>query len=229
MPDDRGRLRQRFAAAVRNAAPLPKSPEAAPPNFTRRFRYLTLGFFVTAALVAATVTLGACSNDAVNRDEAIQRVVDEGDGRVTEEQAGCYVDRVLDEIGPAPLRPGATIPPEQIARLTTIRVDCIGLANVGADSPGPGTVVPPEGGLPGPKKKGDDATLDALWDQCAAGFGQACDDLFDKAGLGTDYEAFGASCGQRTREDPCAAVYPSPGVTLPSPAQASTTVPPASP
>jgi hypothetical protein len=208
---------------------LPKSPEAAPPNLTRRIPYLTLGFFVTAALVAATATLGACSNDGINRDEAIQRVVDEGDGRVTEEQAGCYVDRVLDEIGKGPLRPGATIPPEQIARLTTIRVDCIGVANVGAETLDPGTVVLPEGGLPGPKKKGDDATLDALWDQCAAGFGQACDDLFDRAGIGTDYEDFGATCGHRTREDPCAAVYPSPGVTLPSSAQASTTVPPASP
>ena len=229
MPDDRGRLRQRFAAAVRIAAPLPKSPEAAQRDFTRRLRYLTLGLLVIGGLLAAATTLGACSNDDIDRDEAVQRVVDEGGGRVTDEQAGCYVDRVLDEIGKAPLRPGATIPPEQIARMTTIRVDCIGVANIGADSPAPGTVVLPEGALPGPKKKGDDATLDALWDQCAAGFGQACDDLFDRAGLGTDYEAFAVTCGQRTREDPCVAVYPAPGVTLPSPAQASTTVPPASP
>jgi hypothetical protein len=175
-------------------------------------------------------TLGACSSGGIDRSEAIQRVVTEGDGRVTEEQAGCYVDRVLDEIGTAPLRPGATIPPEQIARLTTIRVDCIGVANVGADPVDGGTVVLPEGaGLPGPKKRGDDVALDALWDECAAGFGQACDDLFDRSGLGTDYEDFGATCGRRTREDPCAAVYPSPGVRLPSPAQASTTAPPPSP
>jgi hypothetical protein len=229
VPDDRGRLRQRFAAAVRIAAPLPKSPDAAQRDFTRRWRYLALSFLVIGALLAATGTLGACSNDDLDRNDAVQRVVDEGGGRVTEEQAGCYVDRVLHEIGTAPLRAGATIPPEQIARLTTIRVDCIGVANLGADSTEQGTVVLPEGGLPGPKKKGDDPVLDALWEQCAAGFGQACDDLFDRAGLGTDYETFGASCGQRTHEDPCAAVYPSPGVTVPSPAQASTTVPPASP
>ena len=236
MPVDRGRLRQRFAAAVRNAGPLPESPDAAQRDFTRRLRSRTPGLpspapgiLVLVALVAAMVTLGACSNDTINRDEAIQRVVDDGNGRVTEEQAGCYVDRVLDEIGAAPLRPGATIPPEQIARLTTIRVDCIGVANVGTDRPDEGTVALPEGGLPGPKKRGDDAALDSLWDQCAAGFGQACDDLFDRAVIGSDYETFAATCGQRTREDPCVAVYPSPGVTLPSPAQASTTVPPPSP
>jgi hypothetical protein len=229
VPDDRGRLRQRFAAAVRIAAPLPESPDAAQPDFTLRFRFLTLGLLVIAGLGAAATTLGACSTDDFDRTAAIQQVVDEGDGRVTEDQAGCYVDRVRDEIGKAPLRPGATIPPEQIARLTTIRVDCIGVANLGADSPEPATVVLPEGGLPGPKKKGDDAALDALWDQCAAGLGQACDDLFDRAGMGTDYEAFAATCGQRTREDPCAPVYPAPGVTLPSPARASTTVPPPPP
>ena len=45
-------------------------------------------------------------------------------------------------------------------------------------------------------------------DEAPPGFGQACDDLFDRAGLGTDYEAFAATCGQRTREDPCARYTP---------------------
>jgi hypothetical protein len=229
VPDDRGRLRQCFAAAVRNAAPLPESPDAALANFTRRCRSLTPGLLAILALVAAVTTLGACAHDGIDRAEAIQRVVDEGDGRVTPDQAGCYVDRVIDEMGAAPLRPGASPTPEQIARMTTIRVDCIGVANVGADSPGEGTVARPGGDLPGPKKKGDDPVLDALWDRCASGYGQACDDLFSKAVLGSDYEDFGATCGHRTREDPCAAVYPSPGITLPSPAQASTTEPPPSP
>ena len=154
MPDDRGRLRQRFAAAVRIAAPLPKSPDAAQRDFTRRLRYLTLGLLVIGGLVAAAVTLGACSHDGFDRNEAVQRVVDEGGGRVTEEQADCYVDRVLDEIGKAPLRPGATIPPEQIARMTTIRVDCIGVANIGADSPDQGTVVLPGGWAARPQEEG---------------------------------------------------------------------------
>jgi hypothetical protein len=189
-----------------------------------RFRPLLI-----AALVLSASVLGACSSNGVDREQAVDRVVDESAGRVTRDQAQCYVDRVLDEIGAAPLRPNATIPSEQIAALTTIRVDCIGVDSLGTE---PSTSVDstmPVGGLPGPKRRGDDPTLDALWDRCAAGFGQACDDLFDRAVMGSDYEDFGATCGHRTREDPCAAVYPAPGVTLPSDAQPTTTVPPPPP
>ena len=43
----------------------------------------------------------------------------------------------------------------------------------------------------------DNAELDAYYDACAAGDGQACDDLYFNSEIGTDYEAFGASCGDR--------------------------------
>jgi hypothetical protein len=45
---------------------------------------------------------------------------------------------------------------------------------------------------------GDDAVLDALWDDCEAGDYTACDDLFDDSGAGTAYEDFGWTCGGRT-------------------------------
>jgi hypothetical protein len=44
---------------------------------------------------------------------------------------------------------------------------------------------------------GDDATLDQLWDSCAAGDGQACDDLYSQAPIGSEYEQFGDTCGDR--------------------------------
>ncbi|NTW38980.1 MAG: hypothetical protein HGA44_03700 [Cellulomonadaceae bacterium] len=47
---------------------------------------------------------------------------------------------------------------------------------------------------------GDDAALDALWDQCAAGDGQACDDLYFQAPIGSEYEAFGNTCGNTQPE-----------------------------
>jgi hypothetical protein len=168
------------------------------------------------ALAVVLLVTGACSSGGVDRDDAIARVIDEGAGRISPDQASCYVDRVLDEIGSAPLRPGAEITPEQNAKITSVRVDCIGVANLGAGA-GPTTPErPPEGGLPGPRSRGDSPELDALWDACAAGFGQACDDL-------------GATCGRRTREVQCAAIYPAPGVVLPSAAQPTTTVPPPPP
>jgi hypothetical protein len=207
---------------------LPESPDAAPPNFTRAVTCLTHGLWLFVVVVGA-LTAAACTDDAFDREAAIQQVVDEGGGAVGPDQATCYVDRVRDELGTAPLRSDASATPEQTARLTAIRVDCIGAAALGDEEVAAVTTWRSGGGLAGPKHRGDDADLDALWDQCAAGYGQACDDLFDQSQLGSDYEAFGVTCGYRTSEERCAAIYPSPGVTLPSPAQASTTVPPPSP
>ena len=182
-----------------------------------------------AALLSVMMGVIGCSGDRVDRDAAVERVVDESAGRITREQAGCYVDRVLDEIGEAPLRPGAVVPPEQIGRLTALRVDCIGVANLGPE-PSTATTTGPVGReLAGPKRRGDSAPLDALWDQCEQGFGRACDQLFDQALPGSEYEHFGVTCGRRTREEQCGSVYPSPGVTLPSAAQPTTTVPPPPP
>lgn len=44
---------------------------------------------------------------------------------------------------------------------------------------------------------GDDASLDALWDSCEAGDMAACDDLYFASPIGSEYEAFGDSCGNR--------------------------------
>ncbi|WP_263119880.1 DUF4190 domain-containing protein [Cellulomonas sp. RIT-PI-Y] len=45
---------------------------------------------------------------------------------------------------------------------------------------------------------GDDATLDTLWDACEAGDPDSCDDLYWQAPLGSEYEEFGETCGNRT-------------------------------
>jgi len=45
---------------------------------------------------------------------------------------------------------------------------------------------------------GDDAYLDALWDDCAAGDMTACDALYQESPVGSGYEAFGDTCGGLT-------------------------------
>ncbi len=45
---------------------------------------------------------------------------------------------------------------------------------------------------------GDDPTLDALWDDCAGGDMTACDALYTESPMGSEYEAFGDTCGNRT-------------------------------
>lgn len=44
---------------------------------------------------------------------------------------------------------------------------------------------------------GDDAVLDLLWDQCADGNPQACDELYRDAPIGSRYEIYGRTCGDR--------------------------------
>lgn len=44
---------------------------------------------------------------------------------------------------------------------------------------------------------GSNAELDALWDECAEGLFSACDDLYFTSAEGSEYERFGATCGNR--------------------------------
>ena len=52
-----------------------------------------------------------------------------------------------------------------------------------------------------PMNYGDDAELDGLYDSCTAGDFEACDDLYLFSPIGSDYEAYGNSCGGRSSED----------------------------
>ena len=49
----------------------------------------------------------------------------------------------------------------------------------------------------GPVTYGDDPELDELWDLCDAGDGVACDELWSRAPIGSEYERFGVTCGER--------------------------------
>lgn len=55
-----------------------------------------------------------------------------------------------------------------------------------------------------PDTLGDDPVLDRLWVACEEGSGQACDRLFEEAPVGSGYEAFGLSCGERPDVLDCA-------------------------
>jgi hypothetical protein len=162
-------------------------------------------------LVVAVVTgvLAGCSAaPEFDREAAVGRVVDATGGVVDRAQAECYVDQVTAELGTGPLAEGAEPQPEQLRRLTSIKIDCFGVENIGATtsvSSDPPTSV--DGAIAEPMAYGDDAALDALWDQCDAGSGLACDQLFDQAPINSVYEEFAGTCGRRTQELRCADVY----------------------
>ena len=44
---------------------------------------------------------------------------------------------------------------------------------------------------------GDDPVLDAFWDDCENGDGAACDELYFDSPIGSAYELFGETCGNR--------------------------------
>ena len=52
------------------------------------------------------------------------------------------------------------------------------------------------GFLPG-DTYGDNPELDALWDACEDGDGEACDELYFSSEVGSEYEEFGDTCGGR--------------------------------
>jgi hypothetical protein len=150
--------------------------------------------------------------------------VADGDGQLTRDQATCYVNRVIDEVGIDQLQPGAQPTPNQVAKLTSIRIDCVGVANLGAFVPGTGTSLGAGETLARrvPMHLGDDPQLDELARACQRGDGASCDSLFDLSAPGSDYEELGVTCGNRTREKRCADAYGTAATTPPGTSAAPT-------
>lgn len=172
---------------------------------------------LVVVLLVPVFTLGCRSGDSFDREGAIRQVLDAEQGAVNRQQAECYVDRMRSELGAAKVLPGATLTPAEIQRRTSIRIDCIGVTNLGTE-PTTSTTVSPDDTEPGePRAYGDDPTLDALYDRCRAGSGPACDELFAVAPLGSDYEQFAVTCGGRTRERACAIRYPDTSAAVTNP------------
>lgn len=175
---------------------------------TGRRRNLTLLIAAAAAVVAAACT----STPKFDRDGAVERMLAENPG-IERSQAECYVDRVLQDLGSGLLEPGAQPKPEQVPRITSIRVDCVGVTNLGTTPPT--AAVPttePRPGVSRPQKVGDDPQLDQMAASCRAGSGPSCDRLFDLAPLGSEYESIALTCGGRTSEKRCSEAYPDPNL-----------------
>ena len=205
----------------------PRIPALRRPSWLGRVRPEIVLAAVVGVAIVVVVGVAVTGGSHFDRQAAEQRVVDQSGGRITFDQAGCYVDRVHAEVGDAYLAADAHPSDDVVARLTAIRVDCVGIANLGVEGTAPsaaGADVPSTESGNLPRRFGDDATLDQLYRACRDGTGQACDQLFTQAPVGSDYESFAVTCGNRTRELSCAAVYLAPGVT--SPPTSSTSSPP---
>lgn len=91
----------------------------------------------------------------------------------------------------------STVTSEETSSTTTVGAPPIGGVPAAAD---PRAVIP---------EYGSDPMFDALADACEQGEMQACDDLFIESPLGSGYEAYGDTCGQRNEPSAyCTTIYP---------------------
>lgn len=162
------------------------------------------------ALVAVAVMVSACGggDDSEARTEARDALVADmmADG-ISPDTALCFADEVLDEFGLDELEKlgeGNDPSPEVALRAFELLTEC-GFSLEDAGFPDDVSdfrdLASPRDEVDGPYTYGDDDDFDALWDACEEGSGTACDDLFFQSPIGSEYEAFGNTCGNRLELD----------------------------
>ncbi len=155
------------------------------------FRFQRRPTVSAAGAIVATVALvlGGCSSETpeVTLDERVEQAEAElvADG-ATAEVAACVVRLARHDLRRGEL--DDLVADELL--LTCERAESI---LDGGESDDVGSLA----FVDGPDTLGDDRVLDDLWRACAEGSGLACDELFEKAPVGSDYERFGVSCGDR--------------------------------
>ncbi len=136
--------------------------------------------------------------------EAIANMVASG---IDPAAAECFVTRALDEIGPDSLAAAfggeSEVDPMVGMAMLTLFDECgIDLEDMwifpeGETPTDYRDMALPRDEVDGPYTYGDDADFDALWDACEAGSGTACDELYFDSPIGSEYEAYGYTCGNR--------------------------------
>lgn len=168
---------------------------------------------VLGSLAALLFVLSACGSD----EDDFRDQLKANDPSITDEMVDCLIEELDvrgltvtdisdDAIGDGPVPEGG-----QDAFLTCLAVEA-GVDVPDADDPPAATDAPPtstttgssgDSGTPGAAHTyGDNPDLDELWDGCEAGDGAACDDLYFRSDIGSDYENFGDTCGRRYEESP---------------------------
>lgn len=173
---------------------------------------------MTFAVVAFALLMAACgggsdgggtAEDSAVAQAVIQEMVADG---ISQDTAECFVGTLVDEFGVdelVALEEDREPSPEVALRALELLDECgfgFGDFDAGLDDeasdPGEAPsdfreLAMPREAVDGPYTYGEDDDLDALWNACEAGSGSACDDLFLQSPLGSEYEAFGNTCGNR--------------------------------
>lgn len=214
---------------------VPAGPAAAPGGDSKGSKKaLFIGGGILAAVVAAVaaVALGGGDDDGSDlRAQLASKFRSESEGTLSESDARCVADVYVDELGADAFDgidlsdPDADPPAdleEEFGRVGFQAVEeCdIDLAALGG-SPDETTTTEAtsettdttEDGSDG-GTYGSDPELDALYDDCADGDFAACDELYTTSPIGSEYEEFGDSCGDRNEPQGfCVDLYENGGPT----------------
>jgi len=147
---------------------------------------------IMTVMIAALALVASACGGAISEDEFRTQLVDQG---MSTDEANCIIEGLaeagiaLDDMTDQAL--GDNDPP---AEAIDVSVGCL-LGGI-TDDTNLDTI------MSDADNYGDDPTLDAMWDQCEAGDGAACDELYFSSPFGSAYESFGDTCGNRFEDPP---------------------------
>ena len=149
------------------------------------------GMIIGSVLLVASCSSQEIAVSSVTEDEVVLAYVDTG---MNTDVADCFVglgqrefelDLLLPDVAPESDRP----------LLDEMLGSCRdAVAMIDAEEPWATLSIGR-----GPFNIGDDGYLDALWVGCDRGDGAACDALWEEAPVGSVYESFGVTCGNRPK------------------------------
>ncbi len=146
--------------------------------------------FLAVAAVAVGCSSPQPNEVSVSQEDVVLAYVDEG---MDAEVADCLVGLGSREFELDALLPGKA--PEEAALLIDEMLrSCTDAVAILSEE----DLAAPENFGSGPFNIGDDLYLDELWTGCAAGDGADCDQLWEEAPVGSMYETFGVTCGNRS-------------------------------
>jgi hypothetical protein len=191
-----------------------------PPGSGGSKRGLLVGGGILAAVavaVAAFLLLGGGDDDGDDVRAQLAAQLRSG-SELSASQADCVADHVVDEMGEDSFEGvdfSAEEPPEEIAddlfaaafeSLEACDIDPADFSGGGTDGGDDGGDT--DGGDAEEGTYGSDPALDELYDQCEDGDYQACDDLYNESPVGSEYEEFGDTCGDRNEpQGYCVDIY----------------------
>ncbi len=162
----------------------------------------------TAGFAACCLALAACAGGDETADPAPEVELRQrlGGADVADEVTDCVLQLATDELRRGPL--DSVMEEELVASCERAqevldRSDAELNGSVGGQPSGGGLAFGDDTPDDQPMDYGDDSTLDRLWDGCEAGDGAACDRLFEQSPVGSDYERFGLTCGNRDQVLDC--------------------------